>query len=324
VSSFRALLSQKKSDLRAAGATASSKEGPAENAGDGGSMDFISLDSVDGVASKTGVEKKRKREPDGGREAEDARGLTGEFVSLDDLDTPAGGIDSTPGSTSAKSVARDSMSAAKCSDGGAAYNRKSPWARGRQYQNSSKDLTVSLHHEICDFVEFIQPVRAETKKRDELVRHLRCITNELWPEARLEVFGSCVTGLQLPCSDVDMVVLEFTCDRAKALNSFASVIKADGGFTKIQVIAKAKVPIIKFEDVESGSPLNVCFGQEDGVDNTAMVQKCLDHYPAMRPLVLVLKLCGRAAGAMASPTPSSALAWVDTASFSGQTGSAAL
>jgi DNA polymerase sigma len=29
----------------------------------------------------------------------------------------------------------------------------------------------------------------------------------------------------------------------------------------MQVIAKAKVPIIKFEDLSSGTPLNICFGQ---------------------------------------------------------------
>ena len=69
----------------------------------------------------------------------------------------------------------------------------------------------------------------------------------------------------------------------------AKVIRADGGFERIQVIGKAKVPIIKFEDAETGIPINICFGQADGLANTDLVRKFLEQMPALRPLVLVLK-----------------------------------
>lgn len=79
------------------------------------------------------------------------------------------------------------------------------------------------------------------------------------------------------------------CNGPNPLEKFASVIKADGGFARIQVIGKAKVPIIKFEDSASGTPLNVCFGQEDGLTNSMLVKELVEYYPAMRPLILVLK-----------------------------------
>jgi hypothetical protein len=49
------------------------------------------------------------------------------------------------------------------------------------------------------------------------------------------------------------------------------------------------VPIIKFEDSEHGIPVNICFGQADGLANTDLVRGFLRDLPALRPLVLVLK-----------------------------------
>jgi non-canonical poly(A) RNA polymerase PAPD5/7 len=251
--------------------------------------EFISLDFGSESKNKSTSADKRKREDDVATPDSSVVIHNLDFISFNDIEksssSKAGGEPKSAESHDKKKQKVETPNAAE--NDSEVYNKKSPWSKGRKYQHSGRDRTVSLHHEICDFVEFIQPVRAEVKKRDELVAHLRAITEQLWPEARLEVFGSCVTGLQLPCSDVDMVVLDYTGNNP--LEKFASVIKADGGYTKIQVIAKAKVPIIKFEDLKSGTPLNVCFGQEDGVHNSQLVKELVDYYPALRPLVLVMK-----------------------------------
>lgn len=148
-------------------------------------LDFLSFDTPS--AKSDGVGAKRKRAE------EDNQGLDGTLNFLSFGDPKKG---SKEGKKEGKFV---ESPAARAPPDDSVYNKKSPWSRGRVYQISGRDRTVSLHHEIMDFVEFIQPVRAETKKRDELVVHLRAITEQLWPGARLEVFGSCVTGLQLPC-----------------------------------------------------------------------------------------------------------------------------
>ena len=166
-------------------------------------------------------------------------------------------------------------------------DHRSPWARGRKYVSNSRDRTLCLHEEILDFVDFISPTAAENKRRSFLLQLFQEITKQIWPNASLHVFGSYATGLHLPSSDIDCVVLD--CDDPQALQSMAKVIRADGGFDRIQVIAKAKVPIIKFEDAETGIPINICFGQADGLANTDLVRKYLEKMPALRPLVLVLK-----------------------------------
>ena len=109
---------------------------------------------------------------------------------------------------------------------------RAPWARGRKYVSKSRDRTACLHEEILDFVDFISPTAAENRRRSALVQQFQGITKELWPEASLHVFGSYATGMHLPSSDIDMVVMG--CEDTRGLFSLAKAIRADGGFDRIQ------------------------------------------------------------------------------------------
>jgi non-canonical poly(A) RNA polymerase PAPD5/7 len=168
-------------------------------------------------------------------------------------------------------------------------DKRSPWARGRRYHSHTQDRTVDLHNEVLDFVAFIKPTKSEIKRRETLVDLCRAIVNELWPDATLEVYGSYGSGMFLPSSDIDMVVMGCPEENPFCLRKLAAVIKADENFDKIQVIEKARVPIIKWEDVPSGIPLNVCFGQEDGLINTAWIKEQMLKLEPLQPLLLVLK-----------------------------------
>lgn len=168
-------------------------------------------------------------------------------------------------------------------------DKRSPWARGRRYHSHTQDRTVDLHNEVLDFVSFIKPTKSEIKRRETLVDFCRAIVTELWPEATLEVYGSYGSGMFLPSSDIDMVVMGCLEENPFCLRKLAAVIRADENFDKIQVIEKARVPIIKWEDVPSGIPLNVCFGQEDGLINTAWIKQQMLKLEPLQPLLLVLK-----------------------------------
>jgi len=124
-----------------------------------GSESFISLDldGDAGLSSKTaGMTTGKRGREDGGEGDGGGKRLSvpgDDFMSLDEIDNVG------PGSLSAKKTAEPADSSS-ISQSSTPYNKKSPWARGRSYQISSGDRTVSLHHEICDFIEFIQPVCA--------------------------------------------------------------------------------------------------------------------------------------------------------------------
>lgn len=57
-----------------------------------------------------------------------------------------------------------------------------------------------------------------------------------------------------------------------------------------QVIAKAKVPIIKFEDPSSSFSFDISFDVANGPVAAGFVSTLMHQLPAMRPLVLVLKI----------------------------------
>jgi non-canonical poly(A) RNA polymerase PAPD5/7 len=56
-----------------------------------------------------------------------------------------------------------------------------------------------------------------------------------------------------------------------------------------QVIDKAKVPIVKFIDSKTGIQVDISFNQENGIQNTIVVNRYLKEFDALRPLVMVLK-----------------------------------
>lgn len=66
---------------------------------------------------------------------------------------------------------------------------------------------IGLHEEINHFYEYILPTPCEHAVRIEVVKRAENLVHALWPQALVEIFGSFRTGLFLPSSDIDLVVL---------------------------------------------------------------------------------------------------------------------
>jgi len=65
------------------------------------------------------------------------------------------------------------------------------------------------------------------------------------------VFGSCATGLNLPNSDIDLLVYLPEVDEKNMINRLTSAIIKAGICRSIDPIKNAKVPIIKLSDKET-------------------------------------------------------------------------
>lgn len=96
-------------------------------------------------------------------------------------------------------------------------------------------LWCRLNRELADFVSFISPTDAEHKLRSHIVARLKETVRQLWPDMKLEVFGSFDTHLYLPSSDMDVVVLQDNDDEeisrndiGKKLLKLAKILKSDG------------------------------------------------------------------------------------------------
>ena len=55
-----------------------------------------------------------------------------------------------------------------------------------------------MHEEIEDFFQFMVPTAVEHDARIQVVNRIRTVIRKLWPQAKIDIFGSFKTGLYLP------------------------------------------------------------------------------------------------------------------------------
>jgi len=148
---------------------------------------------------------------------------------------------------------------------------------------------ISLHEEIKYFVNYISPTREEILMRENVIKKISAIVKSLWHSAEIEVFGSFSTQLFLPYSDIDLVISGVKLFDLSALFKLRDEIHKQKATTNLQLIANAKVPIIKLTDSYCGCTVDISFNVPNGPENTKIIQKYLKKIPVLRPVILVLK-----------------------------------
>lgn len=165
-----------------------------------------------------------------------------------------------------------------------------------------KHFSERLHQELLDLAAYLGPTAAESAARALVVRKCDTVVRKLFPGRKVECFGSFETGLYLPTSDIDLVVIptngntrNFNDDdefvRPPLRKLARALIKAGIADPRsVQVISKARVPIIKFVDRLTGHPVDISFNIASGLDGARFLKEQLQLYPALRPLLLFMKL----------------------------------
>lgn len=148
-------------------------------------------------------------------------------------------------------------------------------------------VPVSLHREIELFHELLRATPEEQRMRADLVARLRALVHELWPAARLTVYGSCATGTCLPMSDVDVVVEVRTPYPPLAV--LGAALRERFPCSALDELPAARVPLIKLRDAPSQLAVDISFNSPTGPRNSDVVCALLERYPAARPLICVLK-----------------------------------
>lgn len=128
-----------------------------------------------------------------------------------------------------------------------------------------KDISLYLHSEILDFVEFVSPSAEEIQVRKDVVERIRTVVNRAYPHAKVLVFGSCATGLNLPNSDIDLLVYYPPIRELSMINKLTSELVKYGICASIEPIKHAKVPIIKLQDKKTRINVDLSFNRENGI-----------------------------------------------------------
>lgn len=138
--------------------------------------------------------------------------------------------------------------------------------------------------------------------REDLVRRVRAAMVNLYADCDVRCFGSFASGLYLPTADMDLVCIsrgflktgqpkEGLSGKQRYLHSIAAYLRKkeipENG--AVEVIAHAKVPILKFVDQQTGIKVDMCFENDTGLK---AIDTCLAwraQFPAMPILVMLIK-----------------------------------
>jgi non-canonical poly(A) RNA polymerase PAPD5/7 len=169
----------------------------------------------------------------------------------------------------------------------------------RQDDTAYADISGRLHKEIMDFYDYVKPRRFEQRMRQDLVDRLRRAIRRSYHDAEVLPFGSFVSGLYLPTADMDLVI----CSKSfldgrnpkysakKHLWSFRNFLESNGFAERntVEVIAKAKVPLVKFIDTLTDLKVDISFERYDGVRAIDTFLAWKEQYPSMPILVTLIK-----------------------------------
>ncbi|KAK8228500.1 hypothetical protein BKA81DRAFT_293539 [Phyllosticta paracitricarpa] len=164
--------------------------------------------------------------------------------------------------------------------------------------SATENIGLWLHKEIIDFYEYVKPHEIEQTVRLELIDRISNILEASFPTATVCSFGSFASGLYLPTADMDLVLVsrQFISNgmpqvgqSRKQLYRIASLLER-GGVTQpgtTEVIAGARVPIIKLVDRVTGLKVDMSFENNTGIVANGTFQEWKAQYPAM-PIIATL------------------------------------
>ncbi|XP_030752263.1 terminal nucleotidyltransferase 4B-like isoform X1 [Sitophilus oryzae] len=148
---------------------------------------------------------------------------------------------------------------------------------------------IGLHEEIEHFYNYMSPTDAEHKVRAGVVSRIEDIIVSKWPEAQVEVFGSYRTGLYLPTSDIDLVVIGKWSNLPLRTLEREFLEKGVAQEDSIKVLDKASVPIVKLVDKKTDIKVDISFNMSNGVKSAELIKTYVEQFPVLPKLVYVLK-----------------------------------
>ncbi|KAG6839850.1 hypothetical protein C0991_011086, partial [Blastosporella zonata] len=198
-----------------------------------------------------------------------------------------------------------------------ASSRKSPWVAGLDWTRC-RHVAELLHKEVEAFTTYISPSPIEDEVRSLIVSLISRAVTRSFPDASVHPFGSYQTKLYLPLGyvtferyktpsltglrrDIDLVILSESMaynDKVTVLHALANTLKRAGITERVTIIAKAKVPIVKFITTHGRFNVDISVNQENGIVSGNIINGFLKDMHgtggvkgsvALRSLVMITK-----------------------------------
>ncbi|KAI9250474.1 hypothetical protein BDA99DRAFT_563989 [Phascolomyces articulosus] len=135
----------------------------------------------------------------------------------------------------------------------------------------------NLSVEMLSLFEELLPTRESYERRMGLVRKIERLLNTEWPnkDIRVHLFGSSVNDLGTSQSDVDLCITT----PWNGLRSMQHVV----------CVPRAKVPIVRLSDPESGLACDINVNNTLALQNTKMIKTYVALDPRVRPFIMIIK-----------------------------------
>lgn len=151
-----------------------------------------------------------------------------------------------------------------------------------------------------DFYHFVKPQPFEQTIREKLVADLNGRIKHRYNDGEIYSFGSFPAGLYLPTADMDLVMVSdnFNHNGRKVFASnnsffwkFKSFLEQSNLVVRdsIDVISRARVPLVKYVDKITGLKVDISFENDTGLIANKTFQDWKARYPAMPMIVTIIK-----------------------------------
>lgn len=173
------------------------------------------------------------------------------------------------------------------------HNWGTPWFNHVK-QARCRSYTDMLNTEMRDLIKFLSPTEEEHCLRQWVINKIaECLAKTI-PGSSVQVYGSFNTKLYLPTSDLDLVVYvpeeDLDKDRSKYwLTKIGYYLKNENLAEDVEVVATAKVPIVKFIVPKVGYHIDISLNSDNG---PVAAQVCIDlikEYQGAQQLSLLVK-----------------------------------
>ncbi|OQR97930.1 hypothetical protein ACHHYP_09454 [Achlya hypogyna] len=159
-----------------------------------------------------------------------------------------------------------------------------------------EDLHDSLHKEIVEYARYTKSIVAEMAIHiEKTIDMVRACVRKLWPEASVDTYGSYSTGIWLPTSDIDIVILgvgDPTQSPVVHLKRLAAQLQSEKWVESIVMVDTAKIPLLKLVSLDSSVPIDITFesaNTHSGLMARDLVKSLVDEVPELYPLAIVFK-----------------------------------
>ncbi|CEG47612.1 DNA polymerase sigma [Plasmopara halstedii] len=187
-------------------------------------------------------------------------------------------------------------------------NKSSSWGSRPMNQEKAKSTPISVkaEHAVAEALhEEILAYSSYTKKMvdkmavhvEQMITNVRASVQSIWSHAKVETFGSYSTGIWLPSSDVDLVILNVVENNdslliSKHLRELAKELETKAWVDSVLCLDTAKIPVLKLMTAEPSVPIDITFesaATHSGLLARDLIKRYADTMPELYPLAIVMK-----------------------------------